>query len=132
MLSLFAGALLGSAAIQGLHAQSKAPVYVVEEIDDMVPEMYAFYVLKIRELIEAHGGRVVTLDFGNVTAIEGHAPPHAAVQMWDSMDQVQAYRNDPKFKELRQIAEKYAPVRSFAVEGLPQQAGEVRSLEIRS
>jgi hypothetical protein len=36
------------------------------------------------------------------------------------MEKVQAYRNDPQFKELRKIGEKYAKFRSFAVERLSQ------------
>jgi hypothetical protein len=33
VLSMIAGAALGGAAIQGLHAQAKPPVYLVTEID---------------------------------------------------------------------------------------------------
>jgi hypothetical protein len=32
-LALVAGAAIGGAAIQGLHAQAKAPAYVVAEVD---------------------------------------------------------------------------------------------------
>jgi hypothetical protein len=32
-LSLLAGAALGAAAVQGLHAQAKPPIYYVAEID---------------------------------------------------------------------------------------------------
>ena len=32
-LSMLAGAMLGAAAIQGLHAQTKPPIYYVAEID---------------------------------------------------------------------------------------------------
>ena len=32
-LALLAGAAIGAVAVQGLHAQSKAPVYVVTETD---------------------------------------------------------------------------------------------------
>jgi len=55
-----------------------------------------------------------------VTAIEGAAPQRAAVQVWDSLEKVEAYRNDPKFKELRAIGEKYAKFRTFVIEGLAQ------------
>ena len=127
ILSLFAGALLGGAAIQGLHAQSKAPVYVVAEMNPRWPEGFLFfaqnYGSKIRELIKSHGGRVVALGGGPqgyVTAIEGEPPEHAAVQVWDSMDQLQAYRNDPQFKELRTIGEKYVRFYSYAIDGLSE------------
>lgn len=55
-----------------------------------------------------------------MTAIEGDAPQRAAVQVWDSLEKVEAYRNDPKFKELRAIGEKYAKFRTFVIEGLAQ------------
>jgi hypothetical protein len=42
------------------------------------------------------------------------------VQVWDGMDKVQAWRNDPQFKELRTIGEKYAKFRSFAVGAVAQ------------
>jgi uncharacterized protein (DUF1330 family) len=127
ILSLFAAALLGGAAIQGLHAQSKAPVYVVTELDsDQPPEMFLYfeqtYGPKFRELIKSHGGRVVALGImGGVTRIEGERPPlRAEVQVWDSRDQLHAYRNDPQFKELRTIGEKYARFYSYAVDGFSE------------
>ncbi|TMJ25524.1 MAG: hypothetical protein E6G96_15555 [Alphaproteobacteria bacterium] len=40
-LSMLAGAALGAGAIQGLHAQAKAPVYYIAEIDVTNPEAYA-------------------------------------------------------------------------------------------
>jgi hypothetical protein len=39
-LSMLAGAALGAAVIQGLHAQAKPPVYHVAEIDATNPETY--------------------------------------------------------------------------------------------
>jgi heme-degrading monooxygenase HmoA len=55
-----------------------------------------------------------------VTALDGTPPKRAVVQVWDSMEKLQAWRNDPQFKELRQLGGKYATFRSFAVEGLSQ------------
>lgn len=125
-LSMLAGAALGAAAIQGLHAQAKPPVYVIAEIDVTNPDGYAKeYAPKIREVIKAHGGRLLAVGgaggmAGKVTTIEGEAPKRVALQSWDSMEKVQAYRNDPQFKELRKIGDKYAKFRSYAVEGLAQ------------
>jgi len=42
------------------------------------------------------------------------------VTVWDSMEKIQAWRNDPQFKELRQIGEKYAKFRAYAIEGVAQ------------
>src|SRR5262245_23889295 len=41
----------------------------------------------------------------------GAPPKRAVVQVWDSMEKLQAWRNDPQFKELRQIGGKYATLR---------------------
>jgi hypothetical protein len=42
------------------------------------------------------------------------------VQLWDSMEQYQAYRNSPGFKEIRQVGDKYAKFRTFTVDRVPQ------------
>jgi hypothetical protein len=39
-LAMFAGAVLGATAVQGLHAQAKPPVYSVAEIDIMDQAAY--------------------------------------------------------------------------------------------
>ncbi len=55
-----------------------------------------------------------------MTAFDGEAPKRAVVQVWDSMEKIQAWRNNPEYKELRKTGEKYATFRSFAIEALPQ------------
>jgi uncharacterized protein (DUF1330 family) len=125
-LSMVAGAALGAAAIQVLHAQAKPPVYAVSEINVTDPDGYGKeYAPKIREVIKAHGGRLVAVGgagglAGKLTAIEGEAPQRAAVQVWDSMEQYQAYRNDARFKDVRKMGDKYAKFRTFVIEGLSQ------------
>src|SRR6516165_7358369 len=44
----------------------------------------------------------------------------AVVQVWDSMGKIQAWRNNPEYKELRKVGEKYAKFRAYTIEGLPQ------------
>ena len=79
------------------------------------------YVPKAQATIKAAGGRFLAAG-GKVTAIEG-APPkqRVAVQVWDSMEKIQAWRNSKEYKEARKIGDKYAKFRAFTVEGLPQQ-----------
>ena len=125
-LAMIAGFGLGAVAVQSLHAQAKPPVYVVAEIDVTNPDAYGKeYAPKVREVIKAHGGRLLAVGgaggmAGKVTTIEGETPKRVALQQWESMEKLQAYRNDPKFKELRQIGDKYAKFRSYAVEGVAQ------------
>jgi hypothetical protein len=55
-----------------------------------------------------------------LTALDGEAPKRAVVQVWDSMEKIQAWRSNPEYKELRKVGDKYAKFRSYTVEGLPQ------------
>jgi uncharacterized protein (DUF1330 family) len=120
-LAMLAGFGFGAIAVQGLHAQAKPPVYYIAEIEVTNLDAYTKeYVPKAQALIKASGGRLLAAG-QNVTAIEG-APPkqRVAVQVWDSMEKIKAWRNSAEFKEIRKIGEKYAKFRSFTVEGVPQ------------
>ena len=126
-LAMLAGAAIGAAAVNGLHAQAKPPLYLVSEIDVTNPEAYGKeYAPKAQAVIKASGGRFLAIGgvagagAGKVTAFDGEAPKRTTVQVWESMEKYQAYRNLPAFKEARQIGEKYAKFRTFAVEGVPQ------------
>jgi uncharacterized protein (DUF1330 family) len=121
VLAVAVGFGLGAVAVQGLHAQAKPPIYYIAEIDVKNLDAYTKeYAPKAQALIKASGGRLLAAG-QNVTAIEG-APPkrRVAVQVWDSMEQIKAWRNSAEFKEVRKIGDKYAKFRSFTVEGLPQ------------
>jgi len=124
---MVAGFGLGAVAVQGLHAQGKAPVYYVAEIEVSNPDAYGKeYAPKMQALIKSHGGRQLAIGgtagagAKTVTAFDGAAPKRAVVQVWDSMEKIQAWRNDPQFKEIRQIGDKYAKFRSYAIEGAAQ------------
>jgi len=121
MLSMLAGAALGAAAIQGLHAQAKPPVYQITEIEVLNQEPYLKdYAPKAQAAIKAAGGRFVAAG-GKTTAIEGDPPKSRVVIIaWESVDKAQAYRDSAEFKELLPLREKLAKFRSFAVEGLAQ------------
>jgi len=123
--SMLAGAALGAAAMQGLHAQAKPPIYFVAEIDVTNPDAYAKeYAPKAQAIIKAAGGRFLAIGGAaggaKVSGFDGTAPKRAVVQVWDSMEKIEAWRNNPEYKELRKIGEKYATFRSFAIEGLAQ------------
>src|SRR2546426_12760089 len=108
-LAIVIGFVLGAVAIKDVHAQTKAPLYVVTEIDVKDPDPYLKEdVPKAQALIKKSGGRVVA-GGQNVTAIEG-APPkkRVALQVWDSMETSKAYRNTAEFKEVRKSGTKTA------------------------
>ena len=120
-LAVVAGFGLGAAAVESLHAQAKPPVYYIAEIDVTNQEGYVKeYVPKVQATIKASGGRILAAG-GKVTPIEGAPPkPRVVVQMWDSVEKIQAWRNSKEYKENRKIGDKYAKFRSYAVEGVSQ------------
>ena len=118
-LSMFAGAVFGAAAVQGLHAQGKGPVYQISEIDVTDAQGYIKdYAPRGKVVIQDHGGRFVALG-GKTTTVEGEPPKgRVAIIAWDSMEKLQGYLDSAAFKEIKPIRDKYAKVRTFAVEGL--------------
>jgi|ERR1700730_2931263 len=125
---LLAGVALGALAVEGLHAQAKAPVYYISEIDVRDADAYAKeYAPKAQALIKASGGRFVAVGgvagnlAGKLTAFDGDAPKRATVQVWDSVEKIKAWRASPEFVEVRKLGEKYATFsRGFAVDGVPE------------
>lgn len=120
-LALLAGAAIGAIAVQGLHAESKAPVYVVTETD--ISDLDAFqkeYLPVVQPTIKAAGGRRVAAG-QNIVVLEGPSPgTRVAINEFDSLEAVQAWRASADFKAARKIGDKYAKFRAFAVEGIPQ------------
>jgi uncharacterized protein (DUF1330 family) len=120
-LALVAGFGLGAVTIEGLHAQTKGPVYYVTEIDVSNPEAYTKEFAPLAQAsFKKHGGRLVAASM-KVTALEGPAPKRVAVGVWENMEKLKAWRNSQEMKDARKIGDKYAKFRSYAVEGIPQQ-----------
>jgi uncharacterized protein (DUF1330 family) len=120
-LAVITGFGLGAVTVQGLHAQAKPPVYYIAEVDVKDVDAYTKeYAPKAQALIKASGGRILAAG-QNVTAIEGDPPkPRVAVQVWESMEKIKAWRNSAEYKEVRKIGDKYAKFRAFTVEGVAQ------------
>ena len=121
-LALLTGIGVGAAAVHGLHAQAKPPVYQVVEIDIDAANQEAYakdYVPKAQAAIKAAGGKFLAAG-GKTTTIEGEPPKsRVVIQQWDSLEKVQAYRDSAAFKDLLPIRDKLAKFRSFVVEGVP-------------
>ena len=119
-LAMLVGFGLGAVAVQGLHAQSKAPVYQITEIDVTDQEGYAKnYVSRIVPALKEAGARFI-VQAGKTYPFEGEPPKRIVVLTWDSIEKAQAFRDSAAGKELQLVRDKYAKFRSFAVEGLPQ------------
>jgi len=114
-LTLVVGVALGAAAVQGLHAQAKPPVYVIAKIDISNPDAYAKGFLP---LVQANLGTAVAA--GKGVTIEGEpAKSRITVRRYDSMEAAKAAYSLPAYKEARKIGDKYAKFRIVAVEGVP-------------
>jgi len=124
-LGLFAGAVLGAAAVTGLHAQTKPPVYLVTEIDVTNPEAFGNeFSPKAQASIKAAGGKQIAIGgvggagAKGITAFGGTAPKRAVIQQWESMDALKAWYNGADYQAALKIGEKYATFRRYAIEGL--------------
>ena len=119
-LPMLAGVGLGGAAMQGLHAQAKPPVYVVTEIAVRnIPGYVNEYAPRAQASIRKAGGKILAASL-HVTQLEGPAPTRVVIQVWDSPEQIAAWRQGDDYDEIRKIGGRYAIFHSFAVEGLPQ------------
>ena len=94
-LAMLVGGALGAAAVTGLHAQAKPPVYLVSEIEVTNPAAYgAEFAPQAQAAIKAAGGRLIAI--GGVAgagakpliAITGTPPKRVAIQQWDSLERL--------------------------------------------
>src|SRR5690242_19545405 len=117
MLTCVASGALGSEA---LHGQVKPPAYLIGQIDVSDPDGYAKeYLPKAREIIKAHGGRLIAAagaaaTGSQVVAVDGDAPKRVVIYMYPSLEALQAWRNDPSYVQVRHIGEKYAKYNTFS------------------
>jgi uncharacterized protein (DUF1330 family) len=123
-LAMLAGTVIGAAAVSGLHAQAKPPVYLVTEIDVTNPEAYAAeFAPKAQATIKAAGGHFVAIGgvagvgAKPVTAVAGTPPKRVTIQAWNSLDAMNAWYKGADYQAALKIGEKYATFRRYAVEG---------------
>jgi len=98
-------------------AQPKAqPAYVIAEIDVHDPAGFAQYSERQGKLVAKYGGKFMVRG-GKVVEINGALPKRFTVYVFDTMEKVNAWKNDPEQKELIALRDKSSTFRSFAVEG---------------
>ena len=119
-LSMLAGAALGSAAIQGLHAQAKPKAYSVSETELLDATAQAAYTPLAQAAQRNAGARPLRTGGGKVVAIEGAAPPkRVAITEWDSLEQAQAFYNSAAWKDLAPQRDKGLKlIRRYVVEAM--------------
>jgi len=118
-LTLVAGIAIGGAAVQGLHAQGKPPVYIVNELEIKDQAGFKAYADAQEKLIQKHGGRYI-IRGGKVVASLSGTPPkdRFTIYVFDDEEKMKAWRDDPGQKDVLATRDKVATFRSFAVEGL--------------
>ena len=124
VLSMLTGMAAGAVAVQGLQAQSKPMVYLINEIDVTDPEKYgAEFTPKAQPTVRASGARFLVI--GGVAgagakpihAVEGTPPKRMTIQVWESLDAMRKWYDSPEYQEALKIGHKYATFRRYAVEG---------------
>jgi uncharacterized protein (DUF1330 family) len=119
VLAVVAGAALGAAAVQGLHAQAKPKAYLVTETEVLDRAALSTYVPQVRDAAKAAGGNLDFLPPGeNIVALVGDAPKRVGVSEWESMDKAKAWFNSAERKALAPQRDKAQKItRQYLVEG---------------
>ena len=122
-LTLLAGAAVGAAAIHGLHAQAKPPVYLITEIDVTNPEAYGKEFAPLAQAtIKAAGAKFLIIGGTGgagakpVTAVVGTPPKRVTIQVWESVEAMDKWYKGADYQATLKIGEKYATFRRYAVE----------------
>jgi uncharacterized protein (DUF1330 family) len=117
VLAVVAGAGLGAAAVEGLHAQAKLKAYSVGEVE-MIGSLPPDYLPTVRKAIEAAHGRALRTVNGRVVSIEGAPPPkNVAIVEWDSVDDALAFYKSKAWNDFAPQREKaQKTIRRYVVE----------------
>jgi uncharacterized protein (DUF1330 family) len=94
VLSMIAGAAVGAAAIQGLHAQAKPKAYLVTESEILDRAAVPPYGSALSPAMQAAGGRWVNGGTGpteKITAVVGDPPKRLGVVEFENLDKAQAW-----------------------------------------
>ncbi|MGD0026934.1 MAG: DUF1330 domain-containing protein [Xanthobacteraceae bacterium] len=117
-LAMLAGAALGAAAVQGLHAQATPPAYAVIAVDVTNADAYLKEYAPLAAKAMKDGGGTFLARGGKTVGIDGEAPKRAILISFDSMEKAQAALASSEYRQARQTGEKYAKFHIYLVEGL--------------
>jgi uncharacterized protein (DUF1330 family) len=122
--SMLTGIGIGAIAVQGLHAQSKPLVYLINEIDVTDPEKYgAEFTPKAQASVRSSGARFLVIGGTGgagakpIHAVEGTPPKRMTIQVWESVDAMKKWYDSPEYQDALKIGHKYGKFRRYAVEG---------------
>ena len=119
-VSALAGAALGAAGVQALHAQAKPPAYVIGEIDVRDGEVFAKEYLPTASKTIRDGGGKYIVGGGKSVAFYGEPPKRIAIMVFESLEKAEATFNSEAYRTAKAAGDKVATFRIYAVEGIPQ------------
>jgi len=115
-MALIAGAAVGMAAIEGIHAQTK-PAYVVVAIRSITDaENYKSVTEKAPSVVAAAGGHLVVATAA-ITSLDGKPPARFVLISFDNAAKAQAWYDSPAMKEINAMRIKSTDSLAFIVEG---------------
>ena len=118
-IALFAGASIGGAAIQGLHAQAKPPTYIVIpilKINDPAAFKSGVVDKALPADLTAAGGHYVVRS-QKFTSLDGNPPVRLVILSFDSAEKAQAFWNTSIQKEVNAARMKSTNSLAFMVDG---------------
>src|SRR5262249_13451711 len=116
-LSMVAGAALGGAAIQGLHAQAKPKAYTVSELEVLDAQAAPGVAQRVQAAQANAGGRNFRTGGGKVVGMEGPPPPkRVGITEWDSLEKAEAFFKSKAFTDLPDREKAIKTIRRYAVE----------------
>jgi uncharacterized protein (DUF1330 family) len=115
-IALVAGAAIGAAAVQGLHAQGKPKAYIVTESEIVDAAAAAAYGPRNQAAQQAAGGRSFRTT-GKIIAVVGTPPKRVGISEWDNLEKAQAWNTSEERKKLDAERDKAIKIiRQYVVE----------------
>jgi uncharacterized protein (DUF1330 family) len=121
-IALVAGVTIGGAAIQGLHAQAKPPVYLVVDISEVTnPEDWKAVtgrpMTALDTIMKDFGGRYL-IRTDKITALEGTASKRLILIAFDNVEKAKGWYNSAEQKKVNENRMKNTKSRAFIVDGM--------------
>jgi uncharacterized protein (DUF1330 family) len=115
-LAMLAGGAIGATAVNGLHAQGKAPgAYAILDISEVVdPGLLKQIVVKAAAPVKAAGGQYLART-DSVVSLTGTPPKRVVILSFDNVEQAKAWYNSSAQEEVNVMAAKAIKARWYVV-----------------
>ena len=117
--AMVAGIAIGASLVQGLHAQTKPPAYVVIAVQNITDAEAMKTVVQRAspEALAVSGGHYIVRT-NEITGLEGTPPKRLVIIAFDNLEKARAWEDSPRAKETAAMRAKAADSVSFMVEGV--------------